>query len=88
MNGIKRLNNWDKTHLEWASCMGIDMLVKHYDDIERVAERFCNDDMDTAMFDIFEKGLQAMLDMCDMDDRLAKQDTIMPNIPTGKGGSI
>lgn len=82
---ISSLTGWDKTHLEWASCMGIDMLIKHEKEIERVAERFCNDDIGTAMFDIFEKGLQEFLDMCDMDDQLAVTECVIQN---GKGGSI
>ena len=82
---ISSLTGWDKTHLEWASCMGIDMLIKHEKEIERVAERFCNDDIGTAMFDIFEKGLQEFLDMCDMDDQRAVTERVMQN---GKGGSI
>ncbi len=85
---ISSLTGWDKTHLEWASCMGIDMLIKHEKEIERVAERFCSNDIGTAMFDIFEKGLQEFLDMCDMDDRLSEEEMRMENIPCPKGGSL
>lgn len=88
MSGIGSLTGWDRSHLIWASSMGIEMLIKYHTEIERVAERFSANDMNAAMYDIFEKGLQEYLDMCDMDDKMSEEESRMPNIPTGKGGSL
>ena len=89
---VSSLTGWDRTHLQWSTSVAIDMLIKHEKEIERVAERFCNDDMGTAMADIFEKGLQEFLDMCDLDDRLTETETQMQNpangIVTSYRGSI
>ncbi len=95
MSGIGSLTGWDRTHLEWAASLGVNKMIMNHDDIQRIAERFCGGDMGVAFGDIFEKGLQEYLDMCDLDDKLSEQDEalmdsapFMPNTPTGKGGSI
>lgn len=88
MSGIGSLTGYDSTHLQWASSIAIKFFIQRYDDIEKVAERFCCNDMGTAMEDIMVKGLQEFLDMCDMDDKFAEEEARMPNIPAGKGGSI
>ena len=83
MSGIGSLTGWDRSHLIWASSMGIEMLIKHHTEIERVAERFCTNDINVALYDIFEKGLQEMLDMCDMDDKLSETEAQMQNPMNG-----
>ena len=85
---ISSLTGWDKVELQWSTSAAIHLLIEHHDEMERVAERFCCSDMAQAFEDIFEKGLQAMLDMCDMDDRLTEEEMRMENIPCPKGGSI
>lgn len=71
MNGIEKLNGWATTDLKEAAYVGVGMMIEHYDDIDRIAERFCHNRAE-AFADIFEKGLQAMLDMCDMDDHVCQ----------------
>ena len=83
MSNLGQLTGWDKTELQWSTSAAIHLLIKHHDEMERVAERFCGNDMAQAFEDIFEKGLQDLLDMCDMDDRLTETETQMQNPTNG-----
>lgn len=92
MNGIEKLTGWAATDLKEAAYIGVDMMIKHYDDIDRIAERFSCGNRTEALEDIFKKGLQEYLDMCDMDDRLTETEAQMQDpangIVTSYRGSI
>lgn len=60
-----------------AAAFGVEMLIRHFDDINKVSERFCGYNTAVALEDIFEKGLKEFLDMCDMDDKLAETEAQM-----------
>ena len=83
MSNLGQLTGWDKTELQWSTSAAIHLLIKHHDEMEKVAERFCCNDMAQAFEDIFEKGLQEFLDMCDMDDRLTETEAQMQNPANG-----
>lgn len=72
MNGIEKLTGWATVDLKEAAYVGVGVMIEHYDEIDRIAERFCLGSRPHALADIFEKGLQAMLDMCDMDDHVCQ----------------
>ena len=75
MSNLGNLTGWDKVELQWVTSSAIHLLIKYHDDMEKVADRFCSGDIDQAFEDIFEKGLQEMLDMCDLDDKLVETET-------------
>ena len=83
LGGITGRDKWD---LSDGMSIAVTFLIEKDEDISRIAEHFCNGDRIQAFSDLMEKGLQAMLDMCDMDDHFAEQD--MKNPPAPKGGSI
>lgn len=85
----------DKWDLSDCMSVAVTFLIEHDEELSRIAERFDCSNRVEAFSDIMKKGLQEYLDMCDMDDRLSQQDEAlmdsapsMPNVPTGKGGSI
>ena len=72
MNGIEKLTGWATTDLQDAASIGVGVMIEHYDEISRISDRFCIGNRATALKDIFEKGLQDLLDICDMDDRVCQ----------------
>lgn len=76
----------DKWDLSDNMSIAVTFLIENDEYISRIAERFCNGDRVQAFSDLMEKGLQAMLDMCDMDDHITEQE--MKNAPATKGGSL
>lgn len=83
MSGIERLTTWDNLDLQYSASAGVKFLIEHHDEIERVAERFANGDIGTAMADILDKGLAEYLSMCDLDDQLATTEAQMQNPANG-----
>ena len=86
MTSLGMIIGRDKWDLSDAMSIAVTFMVEKDEYISRIAEHFCNGDRVQAFSDLMEKGLQAMLDMCDMDDHFAEQD--MKNPPATKGGSI
>ena len=76
----------DKWDLSDDMSIAVTFLIEKDEYISRIADHFCNGDRVQAFSDLMEKGLQAMLDMCDMDDHFAEED--MKNPPATKGGSL
>ena len=76
----------DKWDLSDDMSIAVTFLIEKDEYISRIADHFCNGDRVQAFSDLMEKGLQAMLDMCDMDDHFAEQEMVNP--PATKGGSI
>lgn len=70
MSGIGGLTAWDKIELRDAIDIALYKVIERHDDIHRIAERFCSNDVGEAIEDIFEKGLTELLALCDMDDRM------------------
>ena len=71
LGGIIGRDKWD---LSDNMSIAATFLIEKDEGISRIAERFCNGDRVLAFSDIMEKGLQAMLDMCDMDDHFTKEE--------------
>lgn len=95
MSSLGGIIGSDKWTLSDNMSVAVTFLIENDEDISRIADHFDNGDRVQAFSDIMKKGLQEYLDMCDMDDKLAEQDEAlmdsapsMPNVPTGKGGSI
>lgn len=88
MSSLGGIVGSDKWTLSDNMSIAVTFLIENDEDISRIAEHFCNGDRVQAFSDIMKKGLQEFLDICDMDDKLAEQNTTMPNTPTEKGGSI
>lgn len=92
---VRELTLWDRVNLEEGASLGVEMVIKHYGDLKRIAERFNNGSINLALKDAIEKGLQDLLDLCDMDDKLYGIDeammdsapSTMPNTQCTKGGS-
>ena len=61
----------DKWTLSDNMSIAVTFLIEKDEDISRIADHFCNGDRVQAFSDLMEKGLKEMLDMCDMDDKLA-----------------
>lgn len=83
MNGIEKLTGWAATDLKDGAYLGVHLMIEHYDEIDKIARRFCCNNRDDAFKDIFEKGLQELLDLCDMDDRLTETEAQMQNPANG-----
>ena len=73
MSSLGAIINYDKWSLSDNMGVAITFLIEKDEDISRIADHFSNGDRVEAFSDILEKGIQAMLDMCDMDDHLAKE---------------
>ena len=86
MSSLGAVIGRDKWDLSDNMSIAATFMIEKDEYLSRVADHFCNGDRVQAFSDILEKGLQAMLDMCDMDDHFAEKE--MPNVPVGKGGSI
>ena len=67
---LEQLNGWDRMTVSDVAADSMRMLIGHYPDIERIADRFCNGDVVEAWGDIIEKGILEYLTMCDMDDKV------------------
>lgn len=76
LGGIVGSDKWD---LSDGMSIAVTFLIENDEDISRIAEHFNNGDRVQTFSDIMKKGLQEYLDMCDMDDQLAKTETQMQN---------
>ena len=90
MSSLKDIIGRDKWDLSDDMSIAITFLIEKDEYITRIADYFCNGDRVQAFSDLMEKGLQAMLDMCDMDDHITEnelQDLQLPartaTIPEG-----
>ncbi len=70
MSGIGGLTAWDKIELRDAIDIALYKVIERHEDIHRIAERFCSNDVGEAIGDIFEKGLTELLALCDLDDKM------------------
>ena len=86
MSTLGVITGRDKWDLSDNMAIAVTFLIENDEGLSRVAEYFNNGDRVQAFSDLMEKGLQAMLDMCDMDDHFAEQE--MKNPPVPKGGSL
>lgn len=86
MSSIGCIVGRDKWDLSDDMSIALTFLIEKDEYISRIADHFCNGDRVQAFSDLMEKGLQAMLDMCDMDDHITEQE--MKNPPATKGGSL
>lgn len=71
MTSLSMIIGRDKWDLSDGMSIAATFLIEKDEDISRIAGHFCNGDRVQAFSDLMEKGLQSMLDMCDMDDKLA-----------------
>ena len=88
LGGITGKDKWD---ISDNMSVAITFLIENDEDISRVADCFHNGNKVSAFSDIMKKGLQAFLDMCDLDEHLSEEMENMremQNTPPGKGGSI
>lgn len=83
MSGMGKLTAWDNLDLQYSASVGVKFLIEHHDEIERVAERFANNDIGTAMADILDKGLAEYLVLCDLDDQMNVTETRMQDPANG-----
>ena len=74
MSSLGAIIGQDKWTLQDSVSVALVFIIERDEHISRVADHFCNGDRTQALTDIMEKGLQALLDMCDMDDRLSEQE--------------
>ena len=86
MSSLGCITGRDKWDLSDSMSIAVTFLIEKDEYISRIADHFCNGDHIQAFSDLMEKGLQAMLDMCDMDDHFTEQE--MKNPPATKGGSL
>lgn len=80
MSAIPRLTGWDRADIANTAYQAVDFMIGNYYDIERVSEYFAHGCIEDAVRFCLEKGLQTMLDMCDMDDD-APEKAPYPNVP-------
>ena len=74
MSSLGGIVGSDKWTLSDNMSIAVTFLLEKDEDISRVADCFHNGDRVQAFSDIMKKGLQEFLDMCDMDEQLAKQE--------------
>lgn len=79
MSSLGGIVGSDKWTLSDNMSIAVTFLIENDEDISRIAEHFNNGDRVQTFSDIMKKGLQEYLDMCDMDDQLAKTETQMQN---------
>lgn len=86
MSSIGAITGRDKYELSGVASDAVQFAIEHEEELSRIALCFCSGSFSGAFHDIMHKGLQDLLDMCDMDDHFAEEE--MKNAPATKGGSL
>ena len=79
MSTMSELTGNDKRHLTWSLQDALRFIIENDERIKNVADHFSDGDYSQAFYDIMEKGLNEMENMCDMDDKLVETETQMQN---------
>ena len=72
MNTYGKLSSRDATMLEYIVGDAIRLTIRNHEELEAIAERFHHGDLSSAFKECLERGIQQMMTMCEMDEKVSE----------------
>ena len=72
MNTFGKLAARDATMLEYIVGSAVKLTIRNHEELEAIAERFHHGDLSDAFKECLERGIQQMMIMCEMDEKVSE----------------